>query len=274
VKYLKKEMSSTRKKFIGLSFFFYLGAFYGGINLYLNDKLRAEMNQIISKGLKRQELLSIHERNAGSYEKKSENFEFRNQIHKYRRILFSYCNGRVLELGVGTGRSLEFYKNDATDITAIDHSEKMLSQAREKLEPEAREHFRINKDLKIRLLNMDCEDILEKSLFPLQSFDSIIDFNNFHTYSDPVLVYNTIKKLLKPGGHFMFLARGESSNQFIKDFYKMFKPFVFMKWGMDLTNNWAELVETDTDYEILFKERKNYGRTYIYILKLKESYNV
>ena len=43
-----------------------------------------------------------------------------------------------------------------------------------------------------------------------------------------------------------------------------------MRKGQDLTINWADLVENDKDYEILYKERKNYGKTYIYILKLNK----
>jgi hypothetical protein len=40
-----------------------------------------------------------------------------------------------------------------------------------------------------------------------------------------------------------------------------------------LTINWANLIENDKDWEILFKQRKNYGKTYIYILKYKKNKN-
>lgn len=36
--------------------------------------------------------------------------EYSNKFGKYRRVLLSYAEGEVLELGIGTGKNLEFYK--------------------------------------------------------------------------------------------------------------------------------------------------------------------
>lgn len=261
---------NTRQKFIGISFLGYLGAAYTCVYIYLNDKLRVEMNNAIKEGNKKQELFEIHERMAGSYEKKTENFEFRNQFLKYRRILISYAKGRVLELGVGTGRSLEFYKDDTSEIIAIDYSNKMLDQAKNKLDD--REEHRILPNTNIKLIKMDCEDIVKH--FGENSFDSVVDINNFHSYNDYEKVYSNIKQVLKNDGILLFLARGESDFFFLRDFYRFFKPFIFMKLGQDLSTNWTNLIENDKDWEILYKKRKNYGRTYIYILKLKKNNNI
>jgi len=257
--------STSKKKFIGPSFFFYLGAFYCGINLYLNDKLRAEMERIIASGHKREEMFKIHDRNAPSYENKTEKFEIRNQYNKYRRVLTSYAKGKTLELGVGTGRSFEFYKDD-TDIIGIDYSPKMLEQAKGKLEE--KELNNISEKCQIKLKQLDCEDIKEN--FPADYFDTVVDFNNFNFYYDYKKIYENIKHVLKHDGVFLFLARGESNFVLLKDFYKVFRPYCFMKNAMDPTINWSDLIESDKDWEILYKERKNYGKTYIYVLKLKK----
>ncbi len=261
-------MSNTRKKFLGASFFIYLGGFYGGINLLINDKLRADMEKILEKQIKKKKLHEIHDLMAANYEKKTDNFEFRNQYNKYRRILYSYAKGRCLEVGVGTGRSLEFYKSDVS-LIAIDYSKKMLEFAKEKLED--REIYRIPKNLNCELMNIDGE-AMEKE-FGENHFDTIVDFNNFHSYCNPDIIYNNIKKVLKPEGVFIFHARGESDFQFIRDFYKMFRPTFFMRRGQDVTQNWSNYFEKDDDWEILYKNRKNYGRTYIYIIKLKSKKN-
>ena len=254
--------SKGKKKFIGVSFFLYLGAFYCGINLYLNDKLRAEMEGIIASGKKKEEMMKIHERNAPSYEKKTEKFEVRNQFNRYRRVLTSYAKGKTLELGVGTGRSFEFYKDDAY-VIGIDHSTNMLEQAKGKLDE--KEAHDISGKCQIKIAHQDCENINEN--FPADYFDTVVDFNNFHSYYDYKKVYENIKYVLKDNGIFLFLARGESNFFLIRDFYKVFRPYVFMKYGMDLTTNWSDILENDKDWEILYKERKNYGKTYIYILK-------
>jgi ubiquinone/menaquinone biosynthesis C-methylase UbiE len=258
--------STTRKKFIGWNFFLYIGAAYIGVNLYLNDKLRAEMDKVLSSGKKKGKLLSIHENLAGSYDKKTENFEFRNQFNKYRRVLLSYAQGKVLECGVGTGRSLEFYNNKCNEVIAIDYNDKMLDHAYKRLE--SRNNHRISDNLNIIIKNIDCEKLNEN--FPENTFDTVVDLNNFHCYNDYTTVYDNIKRVLKKDGIFIFLGRGESNYILIRDFYKLWRPFVFMKYGQDLTINWSELIDNDKDWEVLFKQRKNYGKTYLYILKNKK----
>jgi ubiquinone/menaquinone biosynthesis C-methylase UbiE len=258
--------STARKKFMPFSFAFYIGCFWGGINLFLNDKLRAEMEAIIKSGRRKEERKLIHERLAGSYEKKTEKFEVRNQFNKYRRVLISYARGKTLECGVGTGRSLEFYKPDA-DMIGIDYDSKMLEQAKAKLDE--RGDHNIDASAKIVLTKMDCEEI--KQNFPADFFDTVVDINNFSAYDDYQKVYDGIKHVLKDQGIFLFMVRGESNWRLIQDFYKIFRPFVFMKQGQDLTVNWSEFIESDKDWEVLYKNRKNYGRTYIYVLKLNKN---
>lgn len=57
--------------------------------------------------------------------------------------------GKVLELGVGTGKNIEYYP-EGIDITAIDFSEKMLERAREKV-------MMLNKE--VNLIHMNTQDI-------------------------------------------------------------------------------------------------------------------
>jgi ubiquinone/menaquinone biosynthesis C-methylase UbiE len=254
-----------KPKFIDLNFFLYLGGFYFATTLFLNDKLRAEIKALEKQGKRKETLQEIHDRIASSYEKKTENFEFRNQIHKYRRILISYAKGDVLECGVGTGKSLEFYKDDCK-VIAIDHAPKMLEKAKEKLDD--KEFFDIkNRNVELRV--MDCEGIE----YPEGSFDTVVDINNFQTYNDPSKVMENIKRVLKDNGILVFLARGESDFAIVKHFYRIYKPYQFMKFGQDLTINWENFIEKDGNWEVLFKQRKNYGRTYIYVLKLHKENN-
>lgn len=218
------DYNAAKKKLIGFSFFGYLGMFFGWVSLYLNDKLRADMEEVEKNGLRKDKFKEIHQRNAGSYEKKTDFFEFRNQINKYRRILLSFAQGRVLELGVGSGRSLEFYKSDVRELVCIDYSSKMLDQAIEKYEN--KDEFRIKQD-NVNFSLMDAENMA----FEQNSFDCVVEFMNLHCYNDYNLVIQNIKRVLKDKGILIVLARGESSYMLIRDFYKIFKPFFYMKHG-------------------------------------------
>ena len=51
---------------------------------------------------------------------------------KYRQALIPRLNGNILEVGVGTGKNLSNYNNEAR-VTAIDFSPKMIARAGKKL---------------------------------------------------------------------------------------------------------------------------------------------
>ena len=49
---------------------------------------------------------------AVKYDEMYEKREFSNKLSKYRRIVLSYAEGKVLEIGVGTGENLKYYTKD------------------------------------------------------------------------------------------------------------------------------------------------------------------
>jgi SAM-dependent methyltransferase len=260
---------SIRVKWISGSFFLWVGAFYIGINSFINDKLRADMEKILLSGEKKKAMFDIHEGMAPNYDEKTNNQEIRQLYNTYRRKLFSYAKGETLELGCGTGRSFEFYKKD-TNVTAIDYSPKMLSFAEGKLND--RDYHRIDKTLNVKTMLIDSENLSQN--FPEGKFDSVIDFNNFHSYCNPDIVYSEIKKVLKIGGNFIFCAKGKSNYWLIKDFYNLSRPTFFMRRGQVVNIDWQKYIEKDDDYEIIYKAFPNTGRTHIYILKLKSKNNM
>src|SRR3972149_1909766 len=82
-------------------------------------------------------------------------------VAPWRRLLWSKApEGRILELGVGTGRNFPYYPQSA-DVTAIDISERMLSQARRKA---AREGVAVSLEW------MDAQVLS----FPDDSFDAVV----------------------------------------------------------------------------------------------------
>ena len=46
---------------------------------------------------------------AEGYDEKYKKREFSNKISRYRKILVSYAQGRVLDVGMGTGENLKHY---------------------------------------------------------------------------------------------------------------------------------------------------------------------
>ena len=80
-------------------------------------------------------------------------------FQRWREEALSCLSGRVLEVGIGTGRNLKHYSWRCT-VTGIDYSEKMLEKARKKAV-----------DMKnVTLLLMDAENLE----FPDNSFDYVV----------------------------------------------------------------------------------------------------
>ena len=92
---------------------------------------------------------------------------------RWRRKVFDSLDGdTILEVGVGTGKNLDFYPV-GKPITAIDFSQGMLSRARSKAE---------SRGLKVDLVDMDAQDLR----FADQSFDTVLATFVFCSVPDPI----------------------------------------------------------------------------------------
>lgn len=108
-------------------------------------------------------------------------------FRRWRRELWSLVPpGSVLEVGVGTGKNLPYYR-EGHQVTAIDFSAKMLRRA---------ETLAARDDLPVALRLMDAQ-ALE---FGDQSFDSVVSTFVFCSVPDPVLGLQEVRRVLKPGG--------------------------------------------------------------------------
>lgn len=111
---------------------------------------------------------------------------------KQATALINEFDGRVLEVGVGTGLSLTHYK-PTLDVTAIDLSPDMLARARTRL----RRHEIKN----IQLMEMDGT----KLAFPDASFDVATAMYVMTVMPDPVAAMKEMARVTKPGGHIVIV---------------------------------------------------------------------
>ena len=96
--------------------------------------------------------------------------------------------GRVLEVGVGTGISLPHYKR-SLQVTAIDLSPQMLKRARERVAKEDIGHVEA-------VLEMDAGAMS----FPDDSFDVVVAMYVMTVVPDPKQVMFELQRVCKPGG--------------------------------------------------------------------------
>ncbi len=121
----------------------------------------------------------------------------------------------LLEVGVGTGLSLPILPSNI-NITGIDLSEKMLAQARKRLEREPL-------DSNVELMKMDATHLK----FPDDSFDRVLAAYFISCVPEPVKVVEEMKRVCKPGGYLVFLNHFRSDNPVIGPIEKLLSPLFY-----------------------------------------------
>lgn len=147
---------------------------------------------------------------------------------KWRKEALSGLSGRILEIGVGTGRNLKYYPSDCF-VTGIDNSTGMLDKASKKA-------ANMNN---ITLLQMDAEDLI----FPNESFDYVVSTFVLCTIPDPVKALREMRRVLKPDGELIALEHVRSSYSFIALIENLIDPVFFLFLGDHATRDTVKNIE-------------------------------
>lgn len=107
--------------------------------------------------------------------------------------LINEGDGRVLEVGVGTGLSLPDYDNDL-EIVGIDLSPDMLEKARERVAGEELGHV-------TGLHEMDAADLK----FPDAAFDTVVAMYVMTVVPEPEVVMRELARVTTPGGQVLLV---------------------------------------------------------------------
>lgn len=120
----------------------------------------------------------------------------RREVDNLKKLMQYYVNGRCIDIACGTGFWLPIYERNCDSITLIDQSKNTLSECAKKVERLGIEH-------KTEML---CDDIFNYP-YAAQAYDSaIIAFLISHLTDDEVdTLITALKKLLAPGGRFVFM---------------------------------------------------------------------
>jgi ubiquinone/menaquinone biosynthesis C-methylase UbiE len=142
---------------------------------------------------------------SGKYDRASKNydrFEFLAEKLLFSKIwkkAFRNIQGKILEIGVGTGKNVPYYPEGA-NVTAIDFSSGMLGKAEI-----LKKKFKLTN---VRLLKMDAQDLK----FSDSSFDFVISSFVFCTVPDPMKGLSEAYRVLQPGGKAIFIEHMKSGS--------------------------------------------------------------
>jgi len=120
-------------------------------------------------------------------------------IRDGRRKLLSAADGRVLEVGAGTGFNLPHYPSRVDDLTITDGSAGMLRRAKKRAD---------RADRRVTATTADVESLP----FEDASFDTVVGSLLLCSVGDQEKALAEIRRVLKPGGRYLFLEHVRSDD--------------------------------------------------------------
>ncbi len=129
---------------------------------------------------------------------------------KQRAKVVPYAEGRVLEIGIGSGLNLSFYqKEKVSSLVGIDPSKETW---------EVNENKRA--DLDFKYIQTGAEDL------PLadQSFDTIVITYTLCTIPDGIRALGEMRRVLKPNGKMLFCEHGKAPDAAVLKWQNRINP--------------------------------------------------
>ena len=169
-----------------------------------------------------QEIRRIYNKTASSFNRREWLMELFVLRH-YRKKLVSQAKGKILEIGIGTGRNLPYYPRGC-EIIGVDLSEKMLEIARS---------LALNLGLSVTLLTMDVENLAFKD----NTFDTVLCTLSLCTVPNPIHALYEMKRVCKPEGKILLLEHVRSHNQILGKIQDLLTPLIVRKIGCHLNRD-------------------------------------
>lgn len=167
---------------------------------------------------------------------------------KWRQKLWNKVKGgRVLEIGVGTGKNIEYYPENI-NISAIDLTPGMLIFAQNKV---------TSLGLEVDLQVGDAQNID----YPSNTFDVVVATFVFCSVPDAVLGLQEARRVLKPGGKLLLLEHVRSKSLLIGKMMDLFNPLMLKLMGLNINRDTIDNVKK-AGFEI--EESENIGFYDIY----------
>ena len=147
----------------------------------------------------------------------------------WRKRLWSLVRGpRVLEVGVGTGKNIEFYP-PGVEVTGIDLTPGMLERAYKRADA-------LHKKVDLRVGDVQSLE------FPDNSFDTVVATFVFCSVPDPVQGLSEVRRVVRPGGQVLILEHMRSAQPVIGLLMDLLNPLVVRVMGANINRRTVENV--------------------------------
>jgi len=152
-----------------------------------------------------------------------ESFIEGKMFRRLRKETISDLKGNILEIGVGTGKNLQYYPKSVR-LTAIDLSQGMLKKAKQKA-------GKLGSN--IRLMQMDAENLRFKD----KSFDYIVATFVLCSIPNPIKALKEMKRVTKKDGQMIFIDHVLSKNKLIASWQHIHNPITRRIFGFNVNRD-------------------------------------
>lgn len=133
-------------------------------------------------------------------------------VQRQRAKIVPRAQGRVLEIGIGTGRNLPFYDHGKLEkLYGLDPALQMHRKARQRMRAAG---------LEVELLDLPAEQI------PMEdaSFDTVVTTFTLCTIPDAVSALREMRRVLKPQGQLLFCEHGQAPDASVRRWQERLTP--------------------------------------------------
>jgi ubiquinone/menaquinone biosynthesis C-methylase UbiE len=130
-----------------------------------------------------------------------------------RAALVPQARGRVLEIGMGTGRNLPFYdRHKLTALVGVDPALQMHRLAQRRSQKAG---------IDVELVGLSAERLP----LPDDSFDTVVCTYTLCSIPDPAAALHEVRRVLKPGGQFLFCEHGRAPDPSLARWQSRIEPW-------------------------------------------------
>jgi ubiquinone/menaquinone biosynthesis C-methylase UbiE len=132
------------------------------------------------------------------------------QLRPYRERVIGAAEGRVLEIGIGSGRNLPFYRPQVTELLALEPSPQLSAMARRALHP----------GMPVKFVEASAEAI------PLddRSVDTVVTTWTLCSIPDAAMALTEMRRVLRPSGKLLFVEHGMAPDKNVRRWQDWLTP--------------------------------------------------
>lgn len=166
----------------------------------------------------------------------------------YRRQALQEVEGKVLEVGLGTGLNLPYYPEKVEKIVGIDPNPGMNQRAQKRLD---------QAPAKVEIRRLSGESLP----FPDDNFDCVVSTWTLCSIPDIQQALGEIYRVLRPQGKFVFVEHGLSPEPGIQTWQNLLNPLQKrIGDGCNLNRNMAQFIQ-EAGFELTSLENTYLERT-------------